>query len=128
VKRNTVQRQIILKAVRKKSTHPTVEEISGEVNKDHPTISKVTVYRNLRKLAGNGDIRQVLIPGEQERYDRRCDHHYHFKCKNCGTLIDIDIDYRGDMDAAVREKYDMLIDEHDIVFSGVCSKCRGDLR
>ena len=127
MKRNTVQRQITLKAVQKLNTHPTVDEVYSEVIKDHPAISKVTVYRNLRQLGGSCEIRQVILPGEQERYDKRTDQHYHLKCKNCGILFDIDIEYRSDMDEAVRLKYDLQIDEHETIFSGVCSKCKDDV-
>lgn len=123
MKRNTVQRQIILETLQKFDTHPTVEEVYIEVHKKHPTISKVTVYRNLRQLADNCEIRQVLLPGGLERYDKRPDHHYHFKCRNCGALFDVDIDYRGDMDETVRQKYGFRIDEHDVVFQGICSEC-----
>jgi len=126
MKRNTVQRQVILRAVQKLNTHPSVEEVYREVIKEHPTISKVTVYRNLRQLAGNFKIRQVILPGEQEIYDKRADQHYHFKCKNCGTLFDIDIAYRDDMDEAVKLKYGFRIDAHETLFAGICPECQNN--
>ena len=125
MKRNTVQRQIILETLQKFDSHPTVEEVYVEVHKSHPTISKVTVYRNLRLLADNGDVRKVLLPEELERYDKRADQHYHFKCKNCGALFDVDVEYPKGMDEAVREKYGFQVDEHDVVFRGICPKCQG---
>ena len=128
--RNTVRRQIIQKTVKKLHTHPTVEEVYQEVHKSHPTISKVTVYRNLRQLAENGVVRKVLLREELERYDKRADHHYHFKCRNCGALFDVDVDYPKEMDETVRQKYGFQVDGHDIVFWGICPKCadRGEIR
>ena len=67
MKRNTVQREIILKTLQKFDTHPTVEEVYLEVHKSHPTISKVTVYRNLRQLAEDGLVGRVLLQEELER-------------------------------------------------------------
>ena len=133
--RNTVQKQIIFNAVKKLKTHPTIDEIFNEIHSKHPSISKATVYRNLRRLAANGMVRQVSLPDGLERYDCRTDRHYHFRCKNCGGIIDIDIekDLDTDMDIrflarineAVQEKYGVQADEHDIVFSGVCRRCKG---
>ena len=73
--RNTVQRQIILEAIQNMDTHPTVEEVFLQIHKTHPTISKATIYRNLRLLAGRGEIRQVSLPDEADRFDKRTGQH-----------------------------------------------------
>jgi len=122
--RNTKQRQIILDALNKLSTHPSIDEICTEIHKDHPSISKTTVYRNLRKCAKNGVIREVSLPDGLERYDARTDRHYHFKCKNCSRIIDVDIDYLVGINDTVQGKYGVRVDEHDVIFTGVCPKCK----
>jgi len=122
-KRNTVQRQIVWDALKKLDTHPTNEEIYDEIHRDHPSISRTTVYRNLRQLAESGIIRQVSLPDGLERYDYRVDQHYHFKCKNCGSIIDVDIGYIADINETVKGKYGVRVDGHDVVFSGICLKC-----
>ena len=123
--RNTVQRQIILEATLSLDIHPTVEDVFEEIHKRHPTISKTTVYRNLRQLADDGEIRQILIPDGSERFDKRADQHFHFKCKTCDAIFDIDADYQKEMDEAVRRKYGFQVDAHDVVFRGVCINCSG---
>ena len=125
IRRSTVQRQIILDTFVKLNIHPTVDEVYIEVHKNHPTISKTTVYRNLQQLADSNVIRQVLLPSDLVRYDRRIDKHYHFKCKNCGGIFDVDIDYLDGLNETVRQKYGFQVDAHDVVFTGVCSKCGG---
>jgi len=122
--RNTAQRQIILDAIKKINPHPAVDEICTAIHKEHPTISKTTVYRNLRQLACNGSISRVSLPDGLERYDFRTDHHYHFKCKNCGRIIDVDIDYIDGINDTVQVKYGLQVDGHDVIFSGVCHKCK----
>ena len=62
-------------------------------------------------------------PDGLERYDGNCNKHYHFKCKNCGGIFDVDIDYLDGIDDEIRKKYSFIIDEHDIVFKGICIKC-----
>jgi Fur family peroxide stress response transcriptional regulator len=121
--RNTVQRQIILDTLTRLNTHPSIEELCAEIRKDHPAISKTTVYRNLRQLAKNGLIREVSLLDGLERYDSYTEQHYHFKCKSCGGIYDVEIDYVSGLNDAVHEKYSFQVDEHNIVFSGVCKKC-----
>jgi len=126
MQRNTVQCQIVLETVQKLDTHPTVEEVYREIIKIHPTISKSTVYRNLRQLAESGEIRQVSIPGDQERYDRYTKMHYHFQCRVCNAIYDVemDTDFLRGIDASVQEKYGFEVDGHDVVFRGICPECR----
>ena len=49
--RNTVQRAMTLEAVRRLHAHPTAEEVYRQVAAEHPSVSRATVYRNLRQLA-----------------------------------------------------------------------------
>jgi len=123
MKRNTVQRQIILDTLRKLDTHPAVEELYREIHKTHPTISKTTVYRNLRQLAEDGEARELMLPDDPDRFDQRTDQHDHFKCRNCGGIFDVDIEYLADIDDAVRRKYGFQVDMHDVVFLGICPEC-----
>ena len=127
LKRNTVQRVVILEALKGFNTHPTVEDVYLEVHKNHSAISKATVYRNLYQLAEDGKIRQVSIPDDSNRFDKRADQHYHFKCKNCGGILDVDVEYLANIDEAVRQKYGVQVDEHEVVFRGFCTKC-GEIR
>jgi len=83
----------------------------------------MTVYRNLRQLAAIGIIRQVALSDGLERYDQRTSQHYHFKCKNCGSILDVDLEYITGINDAVQIKYGVQVDEHDVVFSGACLKC-----
>jgi len=121
--RNTVQRQIVLAALRGFDSHPTVDDIYQEIHLSHPTISKATVYRNLRWLADRGDARQVALPGDEERYDRLTSQHYHFQCRRCGTLFDVEMDYLQHIDAQVEQQSGFKVDEHEVVFRGVCPHC-----
>ena len=51
--RNTIQRQLVLSAVRQLQNHPTADEVYQKVQKSCPTISRATVYRNLKLLANS---------------------------------------------------------------------------
>ncbi|MCL2008691.1 MAG: transcriptional repressor [Treponema sp.] len=122
--RNTVQRQIILTGLQKLNSHPTIDEVYAEVSKEHPSISKTTVYRNLRQLANDGMIRQVLLPDGLERYDGTTVEHHHFNCTKCNGILDLEIDVLDDIDDKVQKKYGFRVERHDLVFSGLCLNCK----
>jgi len=126
MQRNTVQRQIILETLNRFITHPTVDELYSEIQKSHPSISKTTIYRNLRQLANGGQIGRFALPGDVERCDKRTDRHYHFQCESCGSLLDVDIDYLEGINEKVQEKYGFQVDRHDLIFKGTCSHCKGN--
>ena len=114
---------MVLEALKKSNSHPTVDDVYAEVYKEHPSISKTTVYRNLRKLADNNAIRQIFMADGLERYDFTTVRHSHFNCKKCGCIIDIEVDYFESLDELVRKKYGFMVDEHNVMFSGICIDC-----
>ena len=124
VERNTIQRSLTLKAVKKLKNHPTVEEIYEEVAKKHPTISKGTVYRNLRELAENGDLYDVEVPGGASHFDHNCHEHYHARCIKCGKVIDVDLPYMYDLIDRIGDKQNFKFTGYDLVFKGVCEQCQ----
>ena len=124
MERNTVQRQIILDTLKKLNSHPAIEEVYAEINKNHPAISKTTIYRNLRQLAESGSIRQVTMPDGIERYDCLARLHQHFRCKKCGGIYDLDIECPADMNKSIKKKYGFDVEKYDIIFSGVCEICK----
>ena len=62
MKRNTIQRALVLEAVNSLKCHATADEIYDFIAAEHPSISKGTVYRNLNQLSEIGMIRRVEVP------------------------------------------------------------------
>lgn len=123
--KNTVQRQIILNTVNSlHDGHPSAEQIYNVVQKEYPGISKSTVYRNLHQLASEGMILSVSLPDSPVRFDNRISRHYHFRCKHCDAVFDVDIGYIKGIDEDVRSIYDFDVDDHDVLFKGTCAQCR----
>ena len=122
--RNTVQRKIILEHLVEMRNHPTIEEVHAEVSVRFPTISKSTVYRNLRILANNGQALRILLPDGLERYDGQTHSHYHFQCSSCEAVYDVEMEYLFDAERAVAQKYNFEIISHDIIFRGFCNSCK----
>lgn len=89
-RRNTIQKQLVLEAVARLHNHPTAEQVYAKVVKEHPTISKATVYRNLASLSEDGRLRHLPMPAGADRFDHRLDEHAHIECMACGRLDDVE--------------------------------------
>lgn len=100
--RNTVQRQIVLKAVRSLHDHPTADSVYAVVAAEHPSISKATVYRNLNQLALQGEILRVPVPTGADRFDFNTQAHYHVRCTCCGNVYDVFMPPVNDLDSIRR--------------------------
>ena len=123
-KRNTIQRRLVLEAVNLLQNHATAEEIYDEIVREHPHISRGTVYRNLKQLSEAGEIRKLEVPGGADRYDHRTFSHYHVRCVKCGRVFDVEMDYIEHLEQSIRDDHGFIINGHDIMFRGICPECR----
>ena len=123
-KRNTIQRSLVLEAVNKLKCHATADEIYQEVTREHPNISKGTVYRNLNQLSDSGEIRKIKTPGGADRFDHRCHDHYHVKCLRCGRVFDVDMEYITGLEGKIRDAHGFEFSGHDLMFRGICPECQ----
>lgn len=122
-KRNTLQKGIVLDTVRSLKNHPSADEVYFEVQRDYPSISRATVYRNLNSLAESGDIAKRLITDGPDRFDHNCTNHYHLHCVKCKGVFDVDMDYQDGLNDPDRFSDSFYVFKHDIIFSGLCPFC-----
>jgi len=121
--RKTIQQKLILEAVRALHNHPTMDQVYEEVRSRYPEIGKATVYRNLSQLSEEGKILTLTLPASPMRYDDSVFPHHHFKCRQCGEILDVDLDLESTLDVKVRAPHGVLIEVSNISFSGLCGKC-----
>ncbi len=123
VQRNTFQQAVVLDTVRQLANHPTADRVYEAIGLEYPQVSRATVYRNLNKLADNGQLMKIRMFGSADRFDHTLAPHYHFVCESCGSFCDIDIPYQ----VQLNEKYALYggrkINAHQIVFDGLCENC-----
>ena len=124
IRRNTIQRSLVLEAVNQLKSHATAEEIYQLVVNQYPNISKGTVYRNLNQLTETGEIRKLEIPGSPDRFEHRCHNHYHIRCLKCGRVFDVDMDYIEDLDKKIKDTHGFEFSGHDLLFKGICPDCK----
>ena len=105
MKRNTIQRSLVFEAVNKLQCHATADEIYQTIMKEHPNISRATVYRNLKLLSETGEIRKMEIPGGLDRFDHRIQEHCHVRCEKCGRVFDVDMEYITGLEKNITESH-----------------------
>ena len=118
------QREIILNTLKENVVHPTAEYLYAKIQEKDPKISLATLYRNLNQLTENGIIKKIDGLETSSHYDHNTHEHYHFICTKCRRVFDIDAEVAPELIRRTEEKTNFLIENHDIVFSGICKDCR----
>lgn len=124
IKRQTIQYALVSETVKKMKRHASADEIYNVIAKEHPTIGRGTVYRNLQRLSELGEIRKREIPGGADRYDYLCTDHYHVVCTKCGQVFDVDMDYMKALEKTIKNTHGFEFTSHDIIFKGICPDCK----
>lgn len=123
-RRNTIQKDLVLKTIFELKQHLTADEIYEYIRQEYPTIGKGTVYRNLGILTEEGSIRRVEVPNGPDRFDFTLTEHYHVGCIKCGKVFDADMDDIPDLTKKIRDTHGMQFLNYDIFFKGICPDCQ----
>ena len=117
----TRQRAVILEVIRSDMCHHTAEEIFALAKEKLPTISRATVYNNLKALEEEQVIRRINGEDGSARYDKSYIPHGHLFCVECGRIYDFDI---PEFTATLRKYSDAVIDSYELSAKGVCPDCK----
>ena len=70
-----------------------------------------------------GEIRKITATGGPDRFDCCTTPHYHFCCRECGGVIDLDLAFSEGLNALAAAKFAGKIEQHMLQFSGICPDC-----
>ena len=122
--RLTEPRRVILDAVRATDAHPSAFAVHRAVRKRLPRVSLATVYRNLRRLAAEGFLRERAgIDGL--RFDGNVERHDHFTCLACRRVFDVPPVQAATAGRRLAGRAGFEVLEHRVEFYGRCAACRG---
>jgi Fe2+ or Zn2+ uptake regulation protein len=124
----TKQRDIILEELRNVTTHPNADEIYHMVRNRIPNVSFGTVYRNLRILKELGEILELDYGKSSSRFDGNPDNHYHFACDVCGSIYDLNVPIKAELDEELSSKTGFKITRHRTEFYGICPNCSSEAK
>ena len=120
LKRNTLQKGIILSTLCGMDSHPTAGELYEAIHAAYPTISRSTVYRVLGQLAEDGTILRVCLAGSDDRFDGSTHPHNHIRCRRCGAVAYmpwVEVAPPGDTSGYALTGY-------TVEYEGLCPRCR----
>ena len=117
------QREAIKEFMMTRKDHPTADVVYMNVRKEFPNISLGTVYRNLTLLSDTGELLRLRVGDGVDHFDATTTPHYHFICKDCGTVTDLDLPIMHSIDTIADESFKGRIDGHITYFYGTCQHC-----
>lgn len=120
------QREKILKLLKSTDTHPTASWIYDELKKDFTNLSMGTVYRNINILIDQGLIQKIEAGSSFDRFDGNVSTHYHFICRDCGTIDDLPMEELAGLNEKVAGMTSYMVHNHRLDFYGICSCCQGE--
>ncbi len=121
--RKTRQRQRILEVLRGTKSHPTADWIYSQVKSEFPKLSLGTVYRNLKLLREQDEIIELDFGSTFSRFDGRTDNHYHFFCRKCGKVSDVDMPLESKLNKKAAKATRFNVEDHRLIFYGTCKDC-----
>lgn len=121
MERNTRQRTAIREVIAQAGRPLLPQEVLEAAQARTPGLSIATVYRNLRTLVGEGELRSVVLPGENARYELAGGgHHHHFQCLTCQRVFEVDA-CPGNLASLAPPGFS--VEDHDLTLYGRCSEC-----
>jgi Fur family ferric uptake transcriptional regulator len=105
----------------------SAQEIEDALREGDRRVGRATVYRVLDELVALGLLGKVEIGDGVTRFESvypdGADHHHHFVCTNCGTLIPFVDD---ELERAIRKvsrREGFELEAHEITLRGYCADC-----
>lgn len=117
------QREAIKEYLSGTKEHPTADTVYMHIKQIYPNISLGTVYRNLNLLAEKGEILKLNCQDGCDRFDGNPKPHYHFLCRGCGRVFDIEMDSIDHINVIAGANFKGKVEGHVTFFYGMCTEC-----
>ena len=87
--------------------------------------SKETASGTVLMAARTVRFIRIPTPDGGDRFDGRCEPHYHVVCTNCGNVFDLEMDdsYIQKINEDANKCFDGIIESHTTLFHGLCGEC-----
>ena len=120
--RLTPQRQLVLDAVARLG-HGTPDEICAEVQRSAPGVNLSTVYRTLELLEELALVTHAHLGHGAPTYHAAGGDHLHLVCRDCGTVIETDVELADALVARLAEQHGFETDVAHFAIYGRCQEC-----
>ena len=124
--RNTLQRREVISALSRLQGFVSAQELHQLITRDAGQTSLATVYTQLKRLVGEGEVDVVMTDRGESLY-RRCvidAHHHHLACRRCGATVEVDAPELERWAQSIAETFDYRDPRHVLELNGICPACR----
>ena len=122
----TKQRGVLLSVFRSAACigkHKTADELWELAKEQMPSISRATVYNNLRSMEQEGLIRRITAEGGADVYDSSYTLHAHLICTARHKIRDIDC---PELLSELCELSGEAVESYELKLRYLCKNCRGE--
>ena len=119
--RASSQRILMLEYLDNNIMHPTADTIYSELLTKLPSISKATVYNNLKLFIKKGILNEINVDNTEVHYEINGTPHAHFICTECNRIFDADL-VNLEYDTTVLDGF--LIQSQNVYLKGKCKECK----
>ena len=120
--RPSVQRLAILEYVRQSCQHPTAEVVYEALCDELGSLSLTTVYNTLKLFVDAGLISMLTIDDTFRCFDGNRHDHAHFRCNNCGKIVDLQM--KKEFMSLVEGLDGYEITDAQLYLKGLCPNCQ----
>ena len=119
---STRQRTAVWRVLEETDRPLKPHEIQAAAKSSVPSLGMATVYRCLKELTRDGDVRSVEVQGAPPHYESsKRPHHHFFLCEQCRRLFDLIGCARGILRMAPKG---FEVHRHEVVLYGRYDACR----
>ncbi len=119
--RPSVQRLAIYEFVKNNPVHPTADVVYEALRDELGSLSLTTVYNTLKLFVDSGLVLMLNIDENFRCFDGDISTHAHFRCEECGRIIDFRL--KKEFLSMIEGTEGCKINEVQLYLKGVCPQC-----
>jgi Fe2+ or Zn2+ uptake regulation protein len=104
--------------------HLSAEDITAQVQAEHPDVAASTIYRTLTALEELGVVEHVHLGHGPSTYHLVSDPHQHLVCESCGSVIEVPDEVFDELAGMLQEQYGFQLHLRHFALLGSCDKCQ----
>jgi Fe2+ or Zn2+ uptake regulation protein len=106
------------------ANHMSAEDITAQVQAEHPDVAASTIYRTLTALEELGVVEHVHLGHGPSTYHLVSDPHQHLVCEDCGAVIEVPDEAFDELAGVVQDRYGFHLHLRHFALLGRCQACQ----
>ena len=121
-RRNTAAKEAVLSILKSSGKAMSKAAIEKKIDID---VNRATIYRILNRCCDDGILHRIVADDGRQYFalcitcdkNQQPSHHFHFRCKNCGTIECLPIPVHFSL------PNEYQVEEVNCVLTGICKDC-----